>query len=159
MLYEVITDFRERIRINGEMMPEDEVVKWVDHYRTNNELWKIEPSFFELTVAMAFDYFASQEVDFAVIEVGLGGRLDSTNIITPELSIITNISLDHTNLLGETLELIAGEKAGIIKPSVPVIIGTTQPETVITSYSIHYTKLYDSESIEDLSAFLSIWIS
>jgi len=124
-----LKDFRERIRINGEMMPEDEVVKWVDHYRTNNELWKIEPSFFELTVAMAFDYFASQEVDFAVIEVGLGGRLDSTNIITPELSIITNISLDHTNLLGETLELIAGEKAGIIKPSVPVIIGTTQPET------------------------------
>jgi len=124
-----LKDFRERIRIDGKMMPEDEVVRWVDLYRTNNELWKIEPSFFELTVAMAFDYFAKQEVDFAVIEVGLGGRLDSTNIITPELSIITNIGLDHTNLLGNTLELIAAEKAGIIKTSVPVIIGTSQAET------------------------------
>lgn len=124
-----LKDFRERIRIDGKMMPEEEVARWVDSYRTNNELWKIEPSFFELTVAMAFDYFANQQVDVAVIEVGLGGRLDSTNIITPELSVITNISLDHTNLLGNTLELIAAEKAGIIKPLVPVIIGTTQPET------------------------------
>lgn len=124
-----LKDFRERIRINGEMMPENEVVGWVDNYKANNELWKIEPSFFELTVAMAFDYFAQQEVDVAVIEVGLGGRLDSTNIITPELSIITNIGLDHTNLLGDTLVEIAREKAGIIKTNVPVVIGTTQKET------------------------------
>ena len=124
-----LKDFRERIRIDGKMMPEEEVVKWVENYSTNNELWKIEPSFFELTVAMAFDFFSSQKVDFAVIEVGLGGRLDSTNIITPELSIITNISLDHTNLLGDTIELIAAEKAGIIKKSVPVVVGSTQKET------------------------------
>ncbi len=124
-----LKDFRERIRINGVMMPEEEVVKWLEHYRTNNELWKIEPSFFELTVAMAFGYFARQNVDVAVVEVGLGGRLDSTNIITPELSVITNIGLDHTNLLGDTIELIAAEKSGIIKKSVPVVIGTTQKET------------------------------
>ena len=124
-----LKDFRERIRVDGKMMPEEAVIEWVENYRTNNEVWRIEPSFFELTVAMAFDYFAQQEVDFAVIEVGLGGRLDSTNIINPELSIITNISLDHTNLLGETIELIAGEKAGIVKKNVPVIIGTTQRET------------------------------
>ncbi|WP_346857020.1 folylpolyglutamate synthase/dihydrofolate synthase family protein [uncultured Draconibacterium sp.] len=124
-----LKDFRERIRINGEMIPESEVVSWVENYRINNDLWKIEPSFFELTVAMAFDYFARQEVDFAVVEVGLGGRLDSTNIITPEVSVITNIGLDHTNLLGETLPEIAGEKAGIIKTNVPVVIGTTQIET------------------------------
>ncbi len=124
-----LKDFRERIRISGEMIPEIEVVNWVESYRTNNELWKIEPSFFELTVAMAFDYFYRQEVDIAVIEVGLGGRLDSTNIITPEISVITNIGLDHTNLLGETLEEIAKEKAGIIKTNVPVVIGTTQHET------------------------------
>jgi len=92
-------------------------------------LWKIEPSFFELTVALAFDYFAKQKVDIAIIEVGLGGRLDSTNIITPEVSVITNIGLDHTNLLGETMAEIAGEKAGIIKKGVPVVIGTTQKET------------------------------
>ncbi|MCY1720915.1 bifunctional folylpolyglutamate synthase/dihydrofolate synthase [Prolixibacteraceae bacterium Z1-6] len=125
-----LKDFRERIRINGEMMPESEVVSWVENYRINNDLWKIEPSFFELTVAMAFDYFARKEVDFAVVEVGLGGRLDSTNIISPEVSVITNIGLDHTNLLGETLEEIAGEKAGIVKTNVPVVIGTTQNETV-----------------------------
>jgi dihydrofolate synthase/folylpolyglutamate synthase len=124
-----LKDFRERIRINGEMIPEDEVVKWVGNFRINNKLWKIEPSFFELTVAMAFDYFASQKVDIAVIEVGLGGRLDSTNIITPELSIVTNIGFDHVNLLGNTLEKIAFEKAGIIKTGVPVVVGTTQNET------------------------------
>nr|WP_262909907.1 folylpolyglutamate synthase/dihydrofolate synthase family protein [Maribellus sp. CM-23] len=124
-----LKDFRERIRIDGKMMGEEAVVAWVENYRTNNELWKIEPSFFELTVAMAFDYFAQQKVDVAVIEVGLGGRLDSTNIITPEVGIITNIGLDHTNLLGETLELIAGEKAGIMKKNVPVVIGETQEET------------------------------
>ena len=124
-----LKDFRERIRVNGEMMPQDAVVEWVDNYRTNNKLWKIEPSFFELTVAMAFDYFARQKVDIALIEVGLGGRLDSTNIITPELSIITNIGWDHTNLLGDTLEKIAFEKAGIIKENIPVVIGSRQVET------------------------------
>lgn len=124
-----LVDFRERIRVNGEMIPQQEVVNWIENYRTNNELWKIEPSFFELTVALAFDFFARAEVDIAIIEVGLGGRLDSTNIIRPELSIITNIGYDHVNLLGDTLEKIAGEKAGIIKSETPVIIGTTQAET------------------------------
>lgn len=124
-----LKDFRERIRINGELIPQEEVVRWVEEYRERNEQWNIEPSFFELTVAMAFDYFARQQVDIAIVEVGLGGRLDSTNIITPELSIITNIGLDHTALLGDTLEKIAKEKAGIIKSGIPVIIGTTQPET------------------------------
>jgi dihydrofolate synthase/folylpolyglutamate synthase len=104
-------------------------VKWVEDYPVKNNLWEIEPSFFELTATMAFDYFAKQEVDIAIIEVGLGGRLDSTNIITPEVSIITNIGLDHTDLLGETLEKIAAEKAGIIKKNIPTVIGTTQIET------------------------------
>ena len=124
-----LKDFRERIKINGQMMPESDVVDWVSNFKANNELWKIQPSFFELTVAMAFDYFADQEIDVAVMEVGLGGRLDSTNIISPDVSIITNIGLDHTNLLGDTLQKIAGEKAGIIKTDVPVVIGTTQNET------------------------------
>lgn len=124
-----LKDFRERIKINGEMISEDEVIEWVNDYPIKNNLWNLEPSFFELTAAMAFDYFAKEEVDIAVIEVGLGGRLDSTNIIVPEVSIITNIGLDHTNLLGDTLEKIAVEKAGIIKKDVPVVIGTTQNET------------------------------
>ncbi len=123
-----LKDFRERIRVNGEMMPKQEVVDWVDDFRINNRLWKIEPSFFELTVAMAFDYFTKQEVDIAIVEVGLGGRLDSTNIISPEISVITNIGLDHINLLGDTLEKIATEKAGIIKTNIPVVIGITQKE-------------------------------
>ncbi len=124
-----LKDFRERIRINGEMIQKQFVVDWVENFKINNELWKIEPSFFELTVALAFDYFAQQEVDIAIIEVGLGGRLDSTNIIHPELSVITNIGLDHVALLGNTIEKIAAEKAGIIKPKVPVVIGTSQKET------------------------------
>ncbi len=124
-----LKDFRERIRINGEMVPREFVVDWIDKFRMDNEQWKIEPSFFELTVIMAFDYFAREKVDMGIIEVGLGGRLDSTNIITPELSVITIIGLDHTALLGDTIEKIAFEKAGIIKPGVPVVIGTTQPET------------------------------
>ncbi len=124
-----LKDFRERIRINGEMISTEEVVSWVDAFRIKNEQWKIEPSFFELTVAMAFDYFARQQVDVAIVEVGLGGRLDSTNIITPEVGIITNIGLDHTALLGDSTEKIALEKAGIIKAGVPVVVGTTQPET------------------------------
>ena len=124
-----LKDFRERIRINGQMISEEMVVNWVDQFVKNNSLWKISPSFFELTVAMAFDYFAQQNVDIAIIEVGLGGRLDSTNIITPEISVITNIGLDHTNLLGNTLKEIAAEKAGIIKKNIPVVIGQKQKET------------------------------
>lgn len=120
-------DFRERIRINGEMVNEAYVVRFVERIQPLIE--QIQPSFFEITVAMALDYFAEQQVDVAVIEVGLGGRLDSTNIITPELSVITNIGMDHTNILGPTLEAIAGEKAGIIKKGVPVVIGEKQEET------------------------------
>lgn len=116
-----LKDFRERIKINGQMIPEQYVIDFVDR---NKELFaRIKPSFFEMTVAMAFKYFADEKVDIAVIEVGLGGRLDSTNIITPLVSVITNISFDHTALLGDTLEKIAGEKAGIIKPEIPAVIG------------------------------------
>ncbi|WP_421942750.1 bifunctional folylpolyglutamate synthase/dihydrofolate synthase [Pedobacter sp.] len=122
-----LKDFRERIRINGKMMSKADVKSFV---QLNKKLIEeIEPSFFEVTVAMAFEHFAKNEVDIAVIEVGLGGRLDSTNIITPEISVITNISLDHTNMLGNTLGEIAGEKAGIIKKNVPVVIGETQAES------------------------------
>ena len=122
-----LVDFRERIRINGEMIPQDAVVGFVD---SNKDLFaQMHLSFFEMTVGMAFDYFAREKVDVAVVEVGMGGRLDSTNVIKPELSIITNIGLDHTQFLGDTLEKIAGEKAGIIKDGVPVVIGETQAET------------------------------
>jgi len=122
-----LKDFRERIRINGVMISEDFVTAFVAHQRHTIE--KLSPSFFEVTVALAFAYFAEEEVDIAIIEVGLGGRLDSTNVITPVLSVITNISLDHTQMLGNTLREIAGEKAGIIKPGVPVIIGERHQET------------------------------
>jgi dihydrofolate synthase/folylpolyglutamate synthase len=114
-------DFRERIRVDGEMIAEDFVTDFVGHIQPQVE--RLDPSFFEITVAMAFDYFANQEVDIAVIETGLGGRLDSTNVIIPEISVITNIGYDHMNLLGDTLEKIAGEKAGIIKRGVPVVVG------------------------------------
>jgi dihydrofolate synthase/folylpolyglutamate synthase len=120
-------DFRERIKVNGMLCDEAFVVDFTE--RVMPLIDTLEPSFFEITVAMAFDYFAQQQVDIAVIEVGLGGRLDSTNIITPELSIITNISYDHMNMLGNTLELIAFEKAGIIKPNIPVVIGEYLPAT------------------------------
>ncbi len=122
-----LVDFRERIRVNGEPISEDYVVRFVEEERSFFE--PLHPSFFELTTAMAFKYFADMEVDIAVIEVGLGGRLDCTNIITPILSVITNISFDHTQFLGNTLAKIAGEKAGIIKPNVPVVIGENHPET------------------------------
>lgn len=121
-----LRDFRERIRINGEMISEKEVVAFVQENKT--EIERIQPSFFEATVAMAFQHFAQKQVDIAVIEVGLGGRLDSTNIITPELSVITNIGYDHMHILGNTLPEIAGEKAGIIKPGIPVVIGQKQEE-------------------------------
>jgi len=122
-----LKDFRERIKINGEEISEQFVIDFVQKTKTLSE--KIEPSFFELTVAMAFEYFAQQQVDIAIIETGLGGRLDSTNVISPILSIITTIGYDHMNILGDTLEKIASEKAGIIKPNTPVIIGEYLPET------------------------------
>jgi dihydrofolate synthase / folylpolyglutamate synthase len=124
-----LKDFRERIKINGRMISRSMVNRWVKRFMEAGELEEISPSFFELTVALAFDYFAGNNVDIAVIEVGLGGRLDSTNIITPEVSVITNIGLDHTYLLGNSLKSIAVEKAGIIKPGVPVVIGTFQSGT------------------------------
>ncbi len=122
-----LKDFRERIKINGEMIPQQFVVDFVAENK--NLFSTISPSFFEMTVALCFDYFAKEGVEIAVIETGLGGRLDSTNIINPQLSVITNIGWDHMDMLGDTLELIAGEKAGIIKPNTPVVIGETQQET------------------------------
>ena len=116
-----LKDFRERIKINGKMIPKKRVTSFIGKYLNSFEI--IQPSFFEMTVGMAFQYFFEENVDIAIIETGMGGRLDSTNIITPELSIITNIGLDHTQLLGNTIEKIAYEKAGIIKPNIPVIIG------------------------------------
>ena len=123
-----LKDFRERIKVNGEMVEEAFVIQFTEQIKPQIE--EIEPSFFEITVAMAFTWFAQQNVDIAVVEVGLGGRLDSTNIITPELAVITNIGYDHMNLLGDTLEKIAAEKAGIIKKGIPVVIGETLPETI-----------------------------
>jgi dihydrofolate synthase/folylpolyglutamate synthase len=122
-----LKDFRERITLNNEFISEDFIIYFVE--RMLPLIDEIEPSFFEITVAMAFEYFAQQQVDIAIIEVGLGGRLDSTNIITPELSVITNISYDHVNLLGDTLQKIAFEKAGIIKNNIPVVIGEFNNET------------------------------
>lgn len=122
-----LLDFRERIRINGQMIPEQNVIDFIGDNKAKFE--EMQLSFFEMATGMAFDYFAKEKVDIAIIEVGLGGRLDSTNVIKPELSVITNISLDHVSMLGNTLEEIAVEKAGIIKPNTPVVIGETQPET------------------------------
>ena len=116
-----LVDFRERIRIGGEMIPQSAVVDFVEHHRDMFD--RLHLSFFEMTVGMAFDYFAREGVDIAVVEVGMGGRLDSTNVITPLLSVITNIGLDHTQFLGDTLDKIAVEKAGIIKEGIPVVIG------------------------------------
>ncbi len=121
-----LRSFTERIRLNGAEIPEAEVVAFVAAQRALFE--RVQPSFFEMTVALAFWYFARQRVDIAVIETGLGGRLDSTNILTPVLSVITNISFDHREILGDTLPAIAAEKAGIIKPGVPVVVGEYQPE-------------------------------
>ncbi len=122
-----LKDFRERIRINGKVVSKQFVIGFIKRNKSFFEANNL--SFFEMTVGMAFDYFAKQKVDIAVVEVGLGGRLDSTNIITPELSVITNIGFDHVQFLGDTLEKIAAEKAGIIKDNIPVVIGETQPET------------------------------
>lgn len=122
-----LKDFRERIRIDGQMIPEQEVVDFVERHRPIID--KVAPSFFEMATLMAFDWFARSGVDVAVVEVGLGGRLDSTNIITPIVSVVTNISFDHTQMLGDTLPEIAGEKAGIIKSGVPVVVGQSSVET------------------------------
>ncbi len=141
-----LNDFRERIRINGTMIPEIEVTGFVEMH--SGIIGKLKPSFFEMTVAMAFDYFARQHVDIAVVEVGMGGRLDSTNIITPLVSVITNIGYDHTQFLGETLSEIAAEKAGIIKPEVPVVIGENHPET-FPVFSKHALQLHSPLVLAD----------
>lgn len=124
-----LVDFRERIIVDDRMISQEEVVGFVEKHR--DFIGLVKPSFFEATVAMAFDHFRRREVDFAVIEVGMGGRLDSTNIISPILSVITNIDYDHTQFLGTTLAEIASEKAGVIKPSIPVVVGETNPETAM----------------------------
>ncbi|MGB0175550.1 MAG: bifunctional folylpolyglutamate synthase/dihydrofolate synthase [Owenweeksia sp.] len=152
-----LVDFRERIRINGLMIPEEKVVDFVDRYQS--DFISIGLSFFEMTVGMAFHYFADEKVDMAIVEVGMGGRLDSTNVIIPELSIITNISLDHTQFLGNTLPLIAREKAGIIKPGVPVVIGEANDETRPVFEEIarkrntllHYAGTPDPQWLSDLN--------
>ena len=152
-----LVDFRERIRINGDMIPEQAVTDFVESHRLMfNDLGL---SFFEMTVGLAFDYFAREKVDIAVVEVGMGGRLDSTNVITPLLSIITNIGLDHTQFLGDTLEKIAGEKAGIIKDSVPVVIGETQPETTpvfLAAAAAHHAPITFADQhyvVDDISRY------
>ena len=150
-----LKDFRERIKINGEMIAEQGVIDFVSE---NKHLFeKLEMSFFEMTVALAFDYFAKEKVDIAIIECGLGGRLDSTNIIYPELSIITNIGIDHTNLLGNSLEKIAKEKAGIIKRNTPIIIGRKQEKTkqiFINIASDKKAKIYFTKTEKNYSSDL-----
>ena len=143
-----LKDFRERIRVNGTPISEQNVIDFITQNNTFLELQKL--SFFEMTVGMAFDFFANQKVDIAVIEVGLGGRLDSTNIITPLVSVITNIGLDHTQFLGETLSEIAFEKAGIIKPNIPVVIGEKQESIVSVFKEIatrNNTPLYFADEL------------
>ncbi len=121
-----LKDFRERIRLNGKMIPEEFVVDFVNMNKAGFD--RIKPSFFEMTIGLAFDFFSKEQVDIAVLETGMGGRLDSTNVVNPELSVITNIGYDHMRFLGDTLEKIAKEKAGIIKKNIPVVIGETQEE-------------------------------
>ena len=146
-----LVDFRERIRINGRMIPESDVIDFVGRFKESG--YEGKPSFFELTMMMAFDWFAKEKVEVAVIEVGMGGRLDSTNIITPEISVITNISKDHTQFLGDTFEKIAGEKAGIIKSNIPVVIGergTKEVEEVFKKKAIEEnTSIYFSEDYSE----------
>lgn len=146
-----LKDFRERIRVNGECASKEYVIKFVEEERHFFE--PLHPSFFELTTAMAFKYFAEQNVDIAVIEVGLGGRLDCTNIINPILSIITNISFDHTQFLGNTLAAIAKEKAGIIKEGTPVVVGETTEETLPVFYDtakLKNSKMYLAENDNEI---------
>ena len=150
-----LVDFRERIRVNGEMISKEVVVAFFEKF--NQDFQNIQPSFFEMTTALAFYHFDQEKVDIAIIEVGLGGRLDATNIIHPDLCVITNISLDHTQLLGDTLEKIAGEKAGIIKEDVPVVIGKRQPETMPVFEAkaaalhapLHTTEYVEVTTLED----------
>ncbi len=151
-----LVDFRERIRVNGEMIPEQRVIDFVENERAFFE--PLHPSFFELTTVLAFQYFAEQEVDIAVIEVGLGGRLDCTNIIRPVLSVITNISPDHTQFLGETLADIAGEKAGIIKHGVPVVVGETLPETRPVFQTVAEMQNAPITFAEDTPEVLNSWL-
>jgi dihydrofolate synthase / folylpolyglutamate synthase len=143
-----LKDFRERIKINGKAISKKNVTDFVQKHRAHFE--KIQPSFFEWTVGLAFDHFAQEEVDIAIIEVGLGGRLDSTNVITPLASLITNIGFDHTALLGKTLKKIAAEKAGIIKPGIPVIISQTQTgikNVFVTKARASHSSLYFADQI------------
>ena len=148
-----LKDFRERIKINGEPIPETKVIDLVENHLPNFR--EVQPSFFEMTVALAFKHFADEEVDVAVVETGLGGRLDSTNVLLPELSIITNIGLDHQQFLGDTLLHIATEKAGIIKRNVPVVVGKSQPETdtvfLLQADELNATLHYADEESELLS--------
>ncbi len=141
-----LKDFRERIRVNGKMIPEQEVVNYVNN--NINQIEELKPSFFEMTVDLAFLYFKKANVDIAVIETGMGGRLDSTNIINPLLSIITNIGLDHTRFLGDSLTEIAGEKAGIIKSGIPVVIGEFHPETF---------PVFEKKAREKNARLFSVW--
>lgn len=152
-----LKDFRERIKINGQMISQSFVADFISKY--HHEFDKIKPSFFEMTVGLAFDYFAHEKVDIAIIEVGLGGRLDSTNVITPILSVITNISFDHVNLLGDTLPKIASEKAGIIKQGIPVVIGETNNQTkqvFIEKANLEKSQIYFADknfSIKNISEY------
>ena len=146
-----LVDFRERIRINGEPVGKEWVIDFVEKNKQSIE--DIEPSFFEITVAMAFAKFAEEEVDIAILETGMGGRLDSTNVVTPLLSVITNIGYDHMDFLGETLAEIAGEKAGIIKEKVPVVVGEQHAETeqVFFEHAVHkQTVIYHADSMWDM---------
>lgn len=149
-----LKDFRERIRVNGEMISQDKVVEFVEKFGKSFE--KINPSFFEMTVGMAYDHFASEKVDFAVLETGMGGRLDSTNVCFPVITVITNIGHDHQQFLGETLEKIASEKAGIIKENIPVIIGKKQPETTAVFKKIAHENTASIFFAEDHVSFREI---
>ncbi|MFW5778337.1 MAG: bifunctional folylpolyglutamate synthase/dihydrofolate synthase [Bacteroidota bacterium] len=153
-----LKDFRERVRINGRMMPESFLVDFINqHLAFFNQ---IKPSFFEMSIALCFEYFAHEKPDIAIIETGLGGRLDSTNIIHPELSVITNIGMDHTNLLGDTLEKIAFEKAGIIKENTPVVVGKTREKAkkVFTeSASKKNASLFFAEEHYQIESYKQLW--
>ena len=151
-------DFRERIKVNGQMCSQDFVIDFTNKIKPCIE--KIEPSFFEITVGMAFDYFVQEKVDIAIIETGLGGRLDSTNVIEPELSIITNIGYDHMALLGNTLEAIASEKAGIIKKDTPVVIGALDPATKKVfedKANLENAAIYFAENFIEFKSFQNNW--
>ena len=151
-------DFRERIKVNGQMCSQDFVIDFTNKVKPCIE--KIEPSFFEITVGMAFDYFVQEKVDIAIIETGLGGRLDSTNVIEPELSIITNIGFDHMALLGNTLEAIASEKAGIIKKDTPVVIGTLDTATKKVfedKANKENAPIYFAEDFVEFKSFQNNW--